>query len=96
MIPAGTIFSGAVSIHSRVSSDSWFEDLTMVVENVDVVTLTPTSDGIEREVSADDTLEWDINFNNQGNRDLELTAYVLSTPNGWSITGTQVIYRNSR
>lgn len=89
MIPAGTIFSGAVSIHSRVSSDSWFEDLTMVVENVDVVTLTPTSDGIEREVSADDTLEWDINFNNQGNRDLELTAYVLSTPNGWSITGTQ-------
>ena len=89
MIPAGTIFSGAVSIHSRVSSDSWFEDLTMVVENVDVVTLTPTSDGIEREVSADDTLEWDINFNNQGNRDLELTAYVLSTPNGWSLTGAQ-------
>jgi hypothetical protein len=61
----------------------------MVVENVDVVTLTPTSDGVEREVSADDTLEWDINFNNQGNRDLELTAYVLSTPNGWSLSGTQ-------
>ena len=71
--------------------------MTMVVENVDVVTLTPTSDGIEREVQPDDTLEWDINFNNQGNRDLELTAYVLSTPNGWSITGTpEFIYRNSR
>jgi len=89
MIPAGTIFSGSVSVHSRVSSDSWFEDITMLVENVDVVTLTPTSDGVEREVSADDTLEWDINFNNQGNRDLELTPYVLSTPNGWSLTGTQ-------
>jgi len=89
MIPAGTLFSGSISIHSRVSSDSWFEDITMVVENVDVVTLTPTSDGVEREVSADDTLEWDVNFNNQGNRDLELTPYVLSTPNGWSLTGTQ-------
>ena len=40
-------------------------------------------------VNADDTLEWDVNFNNQGNRDLELTPYVLSTPNGWSLTGTQ-------
>ena len=89
MIPAGTLFSGSISIHSRVSSESWFEDITMVVENVDVVTLTPTSDGLEPEVSADDTLEWDVNFNNQGNRDLELTPYVLSTPNGWSLTGTQ-------
>jgi len=83
------LFSGSISIHSRVSSESWFEDITMVVENVDVVTLTPTSDGLEPEVSADDTLEWDVNFNNQGNRDLELTPYVLSTPNGWSLTGTQ-------
>ena len=89
MIPAGTLFSGSISIHSRVSSDSWFEDITMVVENVDVVTLTPTSDGVERDVNADDTLEWDVNFNNQGNRDLELTPYVLSTPNGWSLTGAQ-------
>jgi uncharacterized membrane protein len=89
MIPAATLFSGSISVHSRVSSDSWFEDINMVVENVDVVTLTPTSDGVEREVSADDTLEWDVNFNNQGNRDLELTPYVLSTPNGWSLTGTQ-------
>jgi len=89
MIPAETLFSGSISVHSRVSSDSWFEDINMVVENVDVVTLTPTSDGVEREVSADDTLEWDVSFNNQGNRDLELTPYVLSTPNGWSLTGTQ-------
>ena len=38
--------------------------------------------------SPDDTLEWDINFNNQGNRDLELTAMFYHS-NGWSITGTR-------
>ncbi|HII42526.1 TPA: S8 family serine peptidase [Candidatus Thalassarchaeaceae archaeon] len=89
MIPAGTVFSAAVSVHSRVSSDSWSEDITLVVDNIDVVTLTPTSDGTEHDVSADDLLEWEINFNNQGNRDLELTPYILSKPNGWSFTGTQ-------
>jgi uncharacterized membrane protein len=89
MIPAGTVFSAAVSVHSRVSSDSWSEDITLVVDNIDIVTLTPISDGTEYDVSADDSLEWQINFNNQGNRDLELTPYVLSKPNGWSFSGTQ-------
>ena len=30
MIPSGTIFSAAISVHSRVSSDSWSEDLNLV------------------------------------------------------------------
>jgi len=92
MIPSGTIFSGAISVHSRVSSDSWSEDLSLVVDNIDIVTLTPTSDGVEYEVSADEKIDWLINFNNQGNRDLELTQYVLSKPNGWSITGSQNLF----
>ena len=89
MIPSGTIFSAAISVHSRVSSDSWSEDLNLVVDNIDIVTLTPTSNGTEYDVSADALLEWDVNFNNQGNRDLELTPYVLSKPNGWSFTSSQ-------
>ncbi len=89
MIPADTIFSAAISVHSRVSSESWSEDLTLVVDNIDVVTLTPISNGTEHDVSADDVLEWVVNFNNQGNRDLELTPYILSKPNGWSYTGSQ-------
>ena len=88
MIPSGTVFSAAISVHSRVSSDSWSEDLGLVVDNIDIVTLTPTSDGIEHDVSADAVLDWTINFNNQGNRDLELTPYPLSVPNGWSFTGS--------
>ena len=89
MIPAGTVYSAAISVHSRVSSDSWFEDINLVVDNIDIVTLTPTSNGTDYDVSADATLEWQVNFNNQGNRDLELTPYILSKPNGWSFTGSQ-------
>ena len=89
MIPSDTIFSAAISVHSRVSSESWSEDISSVVDNIDIVTLTPTSNGFDYDISADETIDWLINFNNQGNRDIELTPYVLSKPNGWSFTGSQ-------
>ena len=87
MIPAGSVFSAGFSIHSRVSSDSWSVPIPLEVIAIDQLSATPISDGIEHEVAPDATLELEIDFLNNGNRDLSMTAYQRAIPSGWSITG---------
>ena len=88
MIPAGSTYEAAIIVHSRVGSDSWTQDIVLVVDSVDEVSTTPISGGIENQVSPDSLLEIPISFNNMGNRDLALQPYLMSIPGGWSVSGT--------
>ncbi len=87
MIPAGSTYEAAIIVHSRVGSDSWTQDIVLVVDSVDEVSATPISGGIENQVSPDALLEIPISFNNMGNRDLELQPYMMAIPGGWAVSG---------
>lgn len=87
MIPAGSIFNGGLSIHSRVSTDSWSVPITLEVTAIDRLSTTPSSDGIEHDVAPDATIQLDVDFLNNGNRDLTMTAYQRAIPSGWSVVG---------
>ena len=87
MIPAGSVFDAGLTIHSRVSSESWSVPIPLEIMAIDRVTTTPISDGTEYEVSPYETLELEIQFLNNGNRDLTMTPYQRGIPSGWSITG---------
>ena len=87
MIPAGSVFDAAVTIHSRVSSDSWSEDIPLVVRAIDEVTTTPSSDGVEHDIAPDALLEIEVELNNHGNRLLDLQPYVRNIPGGWTVSG---------
>ena len=87
MIPAGSVFNAAIIIHSRVSSDSWSEDISLVVKAIDEVSTTPSSDGAEHDISPDTLLEIEVDFSNLGNRMLDLQPYVRNIPGGWVVSG---------
>ena len=87
MIPAGSVFDAAVTIHSRVSSDSWSEDIPLVVRAIDEVTTTPSSGGVEHDIAPDALLEIEVELNNHGNRLLDLQPYVRNIPGGWTVSG---------
>ena len=87
MIPAGSVFNAAIIIHSRVSSDSWSEDISLVVMEIDEVSTTPSSDGAEHDISPDTLLEIEVDFSNLGNRMLDLQPYVRNIPGGWVVSG---------
>ncbi len=86
MIPAGNIFDAAIIIHSRVSADSWSEDISLVVMDIDEVSTSPAPGGAEQEVSPDASLQIDLEISNHGNRLLDLQPYLRSIPGGWSVT----------
>ena len=86
MIPAGNVFDAAIIIHSRVSSDSWSEDISLVVMNIDGVSTTPPAGESEQDLAPDSELQIDIEIANDGNRLLELQPYLRSIPGGWSVT----------
>ncbi len=88
MIPAGSTYEAAIIVHSRVGSDSWTQDIVLVVDSVDEVSATPISGGTENQVSPEALLEIPISFNNMGNRDLELQPYLMTIPGGWAISGS--------
>ena len=87
MIPAGSVFDAAIIIHSRVSSDSWSEDISLVVKAIDEVSTTPSSDGAEHDISPDALLEIEVDLSNLGNRMLDLQPYVRNIPGGWVVSG---------
>ena len=87
MIPAGSVFDAAIIIHSRVSSDSWSEDIPLVVKAIDEVNLTPPSNGIEHDIAPDALLEISVEIGNQGNRELQLEPYLRNIPGGWTTSG---------
>ena len=87
MIPAGSVFDAAVIIHSRVSSDSWSEDIPLLVRAIDEVSTTPSSDGVEHDIAPDALLEIEVELNNNGNRMLDLQPYVRNMPGGWTVSG---------
>ena len=87
MIPAGSIFDAGLTVHSRVSSDSWSVPITLEVMAIDQLSATPISDGIQYEVAPDESLNLEIDFLNTGNRHLTMTPYQRSIPSGWSIVG---------
>jgi uncharacterized membrane protein len=87
MIPAGSVFDAAIIIHSRVSSDSWSEDISLVVKAIDEVNTTPSSDGAEHDIAADALLEIEVEFINLGNRMLDLQPYMRNIPGGWTVSG---------
>jgi len=87
MIPAGSVFDAGLTIHSRVSTESWSVPIPLEIMAIDRVTTTPISDGTEYEVSPYETLELEIQFLNNGNRDLTMTPYQRGIPSGWSIAG---------
>jgi len=87
MIPAGSVFDAAIIIHSRVSSDSWSEDISLVVKAIDEVSTTPSSDGAEHDIAADALLEIEVELINLGNRMLDLQPYMRNIPGGWTVSG---------
>jgi hypothetical protein len=87
MIPAGSVFDAAIIIHSRVSSDSWSEDIPLVVKAIDEVSTTPSSDGAEHDIVADALLELEVELSNLGNRMLDLQPYMRNIPGGWTVSG---------
>jgi uncharacterized membrane protein len=87
MIPAGSVFDAAIIIHSRVSSDSWSEDISLVVKAIDEVSTTPSSNGAEHDIPPDALLEIEVDLSNLGNRMLDLQPYVRNIPGGWSVSG---------
>ncbi len=87
MIPAGSVFDAAIIIHSRVSSDSWSEDISLVVKAIDEVSTTPSSDGAEHDIAADALLEIEVELINLGNRMLDLQSYMRNIPGGWTVSG---------
>jgi len=87
MIPAESVFDAAIIIHSRVSSDSWSEDISLVVKAIDEVSMTPSSDGAEHDISPDALLEIEVDLSNLGNRMLDLQPYVRNIPGGWTVSG---------
>ena len=87
MIPAGSVFDAGLTIHSRVSSDSWSVPIPLEIITIDQLSTTPISDGTEYEVSSDSTLVLDIDFLNNGNRDLTMTPYPRGIPSGWTVVG---------
>tara|TARA_A100001037_G_scaffold132992_1_gene120683 strand:+ start:696 stop:5177 length:4482 start_codon:yes stop_codon:yes gene_type:complete len=86
MIPAGNVFDAAIIIHSRVSSDSWSEDISLIVMDIDEVSTSPPSGESDQDLAPDAVLQIDLEIDNDGNRLLELQPYVRSIPGGWSIT----------
>jgi len=87
MIPAGSVFDAAIIIHSRVSSDSWSEDIPLVVKAIDEVNTTPSSDGAENDIAPDALLEIEVELSNLGNRMLDLQPYMRNIPGGWTVSG---------
>jgi hypothetical protein len=81
------VFDAAIIIHSRVSSDSWSEDISLVVKAIDEVSMTPSSDGAEHDISPDALLEIEVDLSNLGNRMLDLQPYVRNIPGGWTVSG---------
>ena len=85
MIPEGTTFEAAIIVHSRVSSISWTQDIYLIVGPVDDFSLSPPSGGIISDIAPDALLEIELSIQNSGNRDWELTPYLLASPGGWNV-----------
>tara|TARA_B100001175_G_scaffold317929_1_gene337728 strand:+ start:5058 stop:9542 length:4485 start_codon:yes stop_codon:yes gene_type:complete len=87
MIPAGTTFEAAIILHSRVSSVSWTQDIFLIVGSVDEFSLSPQSGEVKEEISPDSLLLIDFSIENIGNRDWEMTPYLMTVPGGWNVVG---------
>ena len=85
MIPEGTTFEAAIIVHSRVSSISWTQDIFLIVGPVDDFSLSPQPGGVISEISPDALLEIELSIQNSGNRDWDLTPYLMSSPGGWNV-----------
>ena len=84
MIPEGTTFEAAIIVHSRVSSVSWTQDIFLIVGPVDDFTLAPPPGGVIADIAPDALLQIGFSIQNSGNRDWELTPYLMSSPGGWN------------
>ena len=85
MIPSGTTFEAAIIVHSRVSSISWTQDIFLIVGPVDNVSLFPLPGEVRDDISPEALLVIDFSIGNLGNRDWELTPYLMSAPGGWNV-----------
>ena len=85
MIPEGTTFEAAIIVHSRVSSISWTQDIFLIVGPVDDFSLSPQPGGVISEIAPDALLEIEFSIQNSGNRDWDLTPYLMSSPGGWNV-----------
>ena len=85
MIPSGTTFEAAIIVHSRVSSISWTQDIFLIVGPVDNVSLSPVPGEVRKDISPDSLLIIDFSIENLGNREWELTPYLMSAPGGWNV-----------
>ena len=85
MIPSGTTFEAAIIVHSRVSSISWVQDIFLIVGPVDNVSLYPPSGEVRTDISPESLLVIDFSIDNLGNREWELTPYLMSAPGGWNV-----------
>ena len=85
MIPSGTTFEAAIIVHSRVSSISWTQDIFLIVGPVDNVSLFPLPGEVRDDISPEALLVIDFSIENLGNRDWELTPYLMSAPGGWNV-----------
>ena len=85
MIPSGTTFEAAIIVHSRVSSMSWTQDIFLIVGPIDNVSLSPVPGEVRKDVSPDSLLIIDFSIENLGNRNWELTPYLMTAPGGWNV-----------
>jgi len=85
MIPSGTTFEAAIIVHSRVSSMSWTQDIFLIVGPIDNVSLSPVPGEVRKDISPDSLLIIDFSIENLGNRNWELTPYLMSAPGGWNV-----------
>ena len=85
MIPEGTTFEAAIIVHSRVSSISWTQDIFLIVGPVDEFSLSPQPGGVISEIAPDAILEIEFSIQNSGNRDWDLTPYLMASPGGWNV-----------
>ena len=84
--------SAQLTISARTTTDSWVEDIPLIVTPTDKIRLTPDSDGIDEQVRPDERHEVPVQIVNEGNRDITLTPQIISLPGGWSsASSTQTI-----
>lgn len=92
VVTAGTLMSAQLTISARTTTDSWVEDIPLIVAASDKIRLTPDSDGIDEQVRPDARHEVPVQIVNEGNREITLTPQIISLPGGWSsISSTQTI-----
>jgi hypothetical protein len=92
VVTAGTLMSAQLTISARTTTDSWVEDIPLIVAASDKISLTPDSGGIDEQVRPDARHEVPVQIVNEGNREIILTPQIISLPGGWSsISSTQTI-----